>query len=122
MRILIAEDEADIRDVLRAMLVEAGHQVSLAGTFNSAARLLDMAEYDLMLTDMVMPGGNGIALAHAARARGMAAVLCTGHPDEGNALEHAGIDYLQKPFSMKALLTKIENAGRSVHPATVDGA
>ena len=110
MRILIAEDQADIRDILQMMLVDAGHEVALAGTFGTAAQMLQGGGYDMMLTDMMMPGGNGIELAQAARARGMAALLCTGHPESSRALQDAGIDYLQKPFTMKALLTKIDAA------------
>jgi DNA-binding response OmpR family regulator len=107
MRILIADDEAAICDLLADLLGGVGHAVAVAHTYQAARLLLDAEDWDVMLADMVMPGGDGLALVKAARARGMRAVLCTGYPEPDAKLAERGIGYLQKPFSLEALLTKI---------------
>lgn len=108
MRILVAEDEADICEILAELLGGAGHEVAFANTFPIAERMLDSEAWDIMVTDRGMPGGDGMALAEAASARGMKAVLCTGYAQSVEELRQRGIGYLQKPFSLDALLAKIE--------------
>jgi DNA-binding response OmpR family regulator len=108
MRVLIAEDEADIRDLLRVAFIDAGHDAVFASTYSEAEQHLRTAVWDVMVTDMVLPDGNGLDLARAARARGMPALLCTGHPEEAEALQAHGIEYMQKPFSLFALLGRVE--------------
>lgn len=110
MRILIAEDEPDVRDVLAAMLTEFGHDVALAPNCGMATQQLAETRYDLVLTDLVMPDGSGLALARQAQARGIATVLCTGHPGEVVRLEADGIEVLQKPFTLQSLLRVIDRA------------
>jgi len=108
MRILIAEDEPAIREVLAELLDAAGHDVTFAETFPDAELLLGAGAWDLMLADLALPGGDGLRLAIAARARGMRAILCTGHPRPADALAEHGIDYLQKPFALADLLAMLE--------------
>lgn len=108
MRILVAEDELAIREVLAELLDAAGHDVTFAETFPDAEHLLGSGSWDLMLADLELPGGDGLGLAVAARARGMRAIVCTGHPEPVDTLADQGIGYLQKPFTLGALLALIE--------------
>jgi DNA-binding response OmpR family regulator len=110
MRILVAEDEAALRELLAEVLGDAGHDVGFAATYGAARGLLDAQRWDLMLADLAMPGGDGLSLAGAARARGMRVVLCTGFPEPEAGLAGRGIGYLQKPFSLTELLAKIAAA------------
>ena len=71
-RILIADDDPDIRETLRKLLQLKGHEVELAQDGLEASRKLDQEPYDLMVTDIVMPNREGLESIMEARER---------HPD-----------------------------------------
>ncbi len=113
MRILIVEDQADIRAVLRETLADAGHEVTLAANYDEGAGALTGAAqsgagWDLLLTDLLLPGGSGLALAALARAQGGRVLLCSGHPRQLEELERLGIAHLRKPFPLRHLLDQID--------------
>ncbi len=105
MRILIAEDDPAITDLLVEFLGGAGHQIAVAGSIAAAFRLLDSQPWDVVLADLLLPGGDGLTLAEAARARGLPVLLCTGQPRPAAAA--SGIGYLQKPYSLGDLLATL---------------
>jgi DNA-binding response OmpR family regulator len=113
MRILIVEDQADIRDVLHETFTEAGHTVTLAANVQQAEAALAAGGPDapdgvhLLLTDLLLPGGSGLALAAGARARGIRVLLCSGHPDQMADLAQRGIPLLHKPFTLQHLLDQV---------------
>ena len=107
-RILLVEDEQDIRVLLHNVLFAAGYHVDSVGTKASAFALLDMLRYDLILTDDRLPDGRGLDIADRASERGMDALVLTGY---GMRLTRAEIDrheILMKPIRPDELLEAVD--------------
>jgi len=112
-RILLAEDDDDMRRFLARALERAGHEVSAFAEGASAFEGLQAAAFDLLLTDIVMPEMDGIELARRAAAYdpGLKIMFITGfaavalHPDS-QAPKDAKV--LSKPFHLKDLVSEIE--------------
>ncbi len=112
-RILVAEDQADIRDLIVMNLQGAGYAVQAVA--DGAAALRSQAEQasDLLLLDLMMPGLDGLEVLKALRARGRATpiLLLTARSTELDrvlGLELGADDYLTKPFSMAELLARVK--------------
>jgi PAS domain S-box-containing protein len=114
--ILIVEDEKGIRDVACGYLRAKGYQVLQAPNPAEALRILSEAKQPihLMLTDMIMPGGNGPELAAAVRNMGLRlpVIFMSGYADRSLDLETLGSDsvFLQKPFSLATLARAVRSA------------
>jgi DNA-binding response OmpR family regulator len=113
-RILVVEDDPDVRSYTVSSLRELGYAVMEAGDATSALRLLDAGpRFDLLFTDLGLPGGqNGKALAEAARKRDPSLKVLMTTAYAGAALIHKGrldpgIDLLSKPFAYKALALRV---------------
>lgn len=112
-RILLAEDDESLRRFLAAALVKAGHQVNDFGDGEEAWQCLLGADFDLLLTDIVMPGLDGIELAKRAADKderlkimfitGFAAVAL--HPSS-NAPRRAKV--LSKPFHLREIVQEVD--------------
>jgi two-component system, cell cycle response regulator CpdR len=108
-RIIIAEDEAPIRELLARALAQDGHEVATAP--NGAAALEQISgggHFDLLLTDIQMPVMDGIALALAAARdhRDLKIVLMTGYADQREralGLDTLVREVVQKPFSISEM-------------------
>ena len=113
-RILVADDEASIRFVLREALSEAGHEVVEAADGNEARERLGSQRFDLALLDIRMPGPSGLELLDELSARGNdgpLVVILTAQNTFENAVEamkRGAFDYLTKPFD----LPQVRGAGR----------
>jgi DNA-binding response OmpR family regulator len=109
--ILLVEDEAFVRNVTREILQAAGYRVLTAGDGVAARRLYDefAPEVDLLLTDMILPGGNGGELAARIRRQDpeLRVLFVTGYADQIVVLKDAGDEYLLKPFCSEVLLRKV---------------
>jgi DNA-binding response OmpR family regulator len=104
-RILIVEDEPNARAALRELLSDEGYDVRSAADGNDARRRLDDFAPDLLLTDVHMPGMDGLGLVAAARRRDHApAVVLMSARDDGGA---ADAPWLEKPIDIDALLAII---------------
>lgn len=103
MRILVVDDDVSVRETLAELLHAGGHAVTAAGNFTEAMALLDTPRWDVLLTDQMLPGGNGVDLATRAQARGMGVVICSGHPQQLAELAQRRIAHLIKPFSAAKL-------------------
>jgi two-component system, cell cycle response regulator CpdR len=111
--ILLAEDDESLRKFLAAALVRAGHQVTDFGDGEEAFECLKGYRFDLLLTDIVMPGMDGIELAKRAAdlhialkimfITGFAAVAL--HPSS-NAPKQAKV--LSKPFHLREIVQEVE--------------
>jgi DNA-binding response OmpR family regulator len=111
--ILVAEDQADIRDLIALNLRQAGYRVSTVG--DGAAALAHQAEQpgDLLVLDLMMPALDGLEVCKALRARGGAVpiLMLTAKSTELDrvlGLELGADDYLTKPFSMAELLARVK--------------
>ena len=111
--ILVAEDQADIRDLIVLNLQQAGYRVQAVADGPAAlASQLEQAS-DLLLLDLMMPGLDGLAVCKALRARGRATpiLMLTAKSTELDrvlGLELGADDYLTKPFSMAELLARVK--------------
>ncbi len=112
-RILLAEDDDSLRAFLVTNLTRAGHDVAAHGDGDSAWEALEFGAYDLLLTDIVMPGLDGIELARRAAEAdpAMKIVFITGFAAVAlSAQNQAPKDakVLSKPFHLKDLVIEIE--------------
>ena len=115
--ILLVEDEAATGRLVRMMLERAGHRVTVAGGGEEALQVLSepAAAFDLLLTDIVMPGMDGVELVRRVRASwpGLPVLLTSGYPAEYLA-DAGGVpadtDLLQKPFSARDLAERVDAA------------
>jgi two-component system cell cycle sensor histidine kinase/response regulator CckA len=116
-RILLVEDEDMIREVARRFLEQAGHRVVEAASGREALDRFARSEeaFDLLLTDVVMPGMGGLALARALResAPGLRVLYMSGYAQElagPGALDARGAPFLPKPFDAAALTSAVAAA------------
>lgn len=110
--ILLVEDEPDVRDTLAAVLRQYGHRVRTAGSAPEAIRELDEGQFDIVLTDLLLPGGGGRAvLQHCSRrARPVPVVVVTGQDSENadkKVLQMGARGYLRKPVTVQQMLAEI---------------
>lgn len=120
-RILIADDEPQIRRVMRAALAAAGYEVSDARNGEQAIESLRENPVDLLLLDMNMPGAGGLETCRAIRRERPGAepaiIMLTvrgAEKDKVMALDAGADDYVTKPFSMAELLARIRATLRRV--------
>ncbi len=115
--ILVVEDDDNLREVIKEFLISGGHRVLLAHDISTAVQIGtgQREEINVMLTDVVLRGGNGRQLAQRLQELGcdFPVVYMSGYTP--NAIVHHGVldtgtHFLQKPFSCNALLEKIEEA------------
>src|SRR5581483_4747065 len=108
-RILVVDDEAEVRQLLHDILVSAGHIVTMADDGVSAIALFEAGVYDMVLTDLGMPGMSGWEVAEAIKSRRpyVPVGLITGWAGimEDADLDKRGIDVIvNKPFDMNQIL------------------
>ncbi|NSW58113.1 MAG: response regulator [Armatimonadetes bacterium] len=114
-RVLVADDEEEVRSSLEQILTIAGYAVTTACDAKDALRELELGEFDIVVTDLLMPGGGGRAVLTyvAEHAPGIPVVLITGklHAQEAQQLGEIGARAcLQKPFQFDELLRVIGQA------------
>jgi two-component system response regulator FlrC len=102
-RILVADDEAGIREFLSDALAADGHEVEAAADGDAASRALDRRSFDLLFTDLRMPGQSGLSLLRKVRAEQpeLQVIVLTAHATVDTAVEAmklGAFDYLQKPI------------------------
>ena len=78
-RILLVEDERDVRLVIEHVLIDAGYSVDTADTASSGKELLDSGPYAVLLADARLPDGTGMEVADAASEKGIKAIIITGY-------------------------------------------
>ncbi len=114
-RLLIADDEANLRRILSSILKEDGHTVAEAPGVAAAKALLAANPYDLLITDQRMPDGDGLALLAAARDAdpSLPVVFLTAHATVELAVEamrKGAFDFIPKPFQPEAVLAVVRRA------------
>ncbi len=116
-RVLVVDDEADLRELLELTLVGMGLDVDCAADLGQARRLLGSWRYDLCLTDMRLPDGDGLSLVSEIGAAHpetpVAVITAFGSAETAVAALKAGaFDYLAKPVALDALRTLVRSALR----------
>ena len=108
--VLLAEDEARLREIVRDYFAAHGLACHLAADGAEAMELLREHDYDAVLLDVLMPEADGFAVCRALRERSRTPVLfLTALGEEGDILRGYGLgadDYVTKPFSLAVLLAK----------------
>jgi two-component system cell cycle response regulator CpdR len=111
-RILLAEDDDSLRGFLSRALERAGFEVTACADGEEAAAVLDQ-DWDLLLTDIVMPGMDGIEVARLAAARhpGLRIMFITGFAAVALAANESappGAKVLSKPIHLREIVTEVE--------------
>ena len=114
-RILVVDDDADMLRLLSLRLKAAGHEVVAVGSAEAALAQLDIARPQLVLSDVRLPGKDGLALFDEVHARhpSLPVILLTAHgtiPDAVQATARGVFTYLTKPYDGKELLEKVAEA------------
>jgi DNA-binding response OmpR family regulator len=124
-KILLAEDEKQIADMIAFKLSNGGHQVVRAPDGEEALKLAGRELPDLILLDAMMPGLGGFEVLRRlkgdASLRSIPVIMVTakGHErDVLSGLRGGAVDYIVKPFSLKELSVRVELALRRDPPAT----
>ncbi len=117
MRILLVEYDPLIGSAVRDHIVAAGHAVDWAATLDEAAAHARVAEFGLIILDLAMPDGNGLAFLRALRAGGAATpvIIVTARDqisDRIEGLNNGADDYLVKPFDLGELSARIHAVAR----------
>ncbi len=126
-RILVVDDEADLRELLEITLLKMGLDVDSAATLRQARALVEEHDYALVLTDMRLPDGLGLELVRevSASGKGTPIAVITAYGSAENAvvaLKAGAFDYISKPVALDALRVMVRSALKlSEAPAPQDG-
>ena len=117
MRLLLAEDERDMSNVLTTILKHSGYEVDLAENGQEALDLSMKNNYDCMVMDIMMPVMDGLTALKILRSKGdvTPVILLTAKSeidDRISGLDSGADDYLTKPFSVGELLARIRSLTR----------
>ncbi|MBC2673975.1 response regulator transcription factor [Listeria booriae] len=116
--ILVVEDDANIRDVTYAFLVDEGYQVTTSENGMEAFGFFENQAFDLIIMDIMMPKMDGYTLCELIRTKSDTPILmltALGEEDsELKGFELGADDYIQKPFSYKVLIKRVEALLRRV--------
>lgn len=109
--ILVVDDHADIRDLLKRFLEQHGFKVTCARDGKEMKKCLESGHYTLLVLDLMMPGEDGLTLCRDLRARSsLPVIMLTAMGEEMDriiGLEMGADDYLAKPFNPRELLARI---------------
>jgi excisionase family DNA binding protein len=109
-RVLVADDEASVRDLLSKTLALAEYDVDVVPDGRSAVDRLRVLPYDLLITDLKMPGVDGLSVIREARSlkADIPIIIITGFSTEASAIEAVNLGvsgYLTKPFRIPRVLS-----------------
>jgi len=114
--ILVVDDDAEIRSLLRDYLQKQGYRVTIVADGRSARAAMETARPDLVILDLMLPGDDGLSLCRDLRARSsVPVIMLTARGEETDrivGLEVGADDYLPKPFNPRELLARIKSVLR----------
>ena len=109
--LLVVDDDARLRDLLRRFLSERGYVVTAVADAAEARAHLSLMDFDLLVVDVMMPGEDGVSLTRSIRETSDVPVLMLTARDEPEdritGLSGGADDYLTKPFDPRELLLRI---------------
>jgi adenylate cyclase len=114
-KILVVDDEETITELCRTMLTHEGYDVITASSGSEALRIADSKKFHMVLTDMLMPGMDGLVtfLALRKKQQELIGVLITGHGTMDTAIEAMGYDFsgfIRKPFTTRELIQVVNDS------------
>ena len=114
--VLIVDDDAEIRNLLREYFQENGYRVTVAADGKSLWAAMKATQPDLIILDVMLPGEDGISLCRALRARSdVPIIMLTARGEDTDrivGLEVGADDYLPKPFNPRELLARVKSVLR----------
>jgi len=126
LRILYVEDDPTAREYIEKGLAEHGYQVTSAGDAKGGLALAQGAAFDLLILDVMLPGGDGFEVLRTLREKGIdtPCIFLTARStvsDRIRGLNLGADDYLVKPFAFAELLARITAVARRAHAEPGDG-
>ena len=117
MRVLLVEDDPGLSTIVNTGFAEQGVQVVAVSTYADAKMKALLGSFDVLILDVMLPGGNGFDLCRELRAREIATpiLMLTARDtvdDRVAGLEVGADDYLTKPFAFRELLARVRALGR----------
>jgi DNA-binding response OmpR family regulator len=117
MKVMVIEDEKQLADSISSYLVREGYSCEVASTFLSADEKVQVYDYDCILLDITLPGGNGLSiLKHLKAKKPNAAVIIISAKnsldDKVEGLDLGADDYLSKPFHLSELNARLKSVIR----------
>ena len=117
-RILVVDDDVDIRTELAEFLETKGYQVEVAGDGREALEMIKAAPADVVITDIKMPRGDGYELIRQLRAMDpvIPIIIIAGHvsqPDFNKAKKFGGTIIMKKPISVRKLYKHLKHLNES---------
>ena len=128
-RVLVVDDHLQARESMADVLRQSGHTVDCCSSAIEALQILQRQSYDCIVTDLKMPGMNGVEFIIEIQQRryGAQTVMVTAHASVSSAVEamrHGAFDYIEKPFDADQLEQLVDQAirhGRLLHNGSGDG-
>jgi DNA-binding response OmpR family regulator len=121
--VLVVDDEPIVRDVVVRYLHREGFDTLEAGDGDTARRLIEEGEPELVVLDVMLPGTDGLTLCRWIRSRGdLPVIMLTARGDEADrivGLELGADDYVSKPFSARELAIRVKTVLRRAQPRPV---
>ena len=122
-RVLVVDDHPSARESMADVLRRAGHRVDCCSSAAEALQVVQAESFDCIVTDLKMPGMNGVELIVQLERRqyGAQVVMVTAHasvPTAVDAMRHGAFDYIEKPFDVDRLEQLVDQAirhGRLIH-------
>ena len=116
-RLLLVEDDEALASLLEEYLIEAGYDLVVHHRGDTALQLLQEEYFDLVLSDIVMPGADGLTLLRHIHEHmpDTLILLMTGYSGIENALhavEQGAYDFVSKPFQLPEIRVRLDNAAR----------
>jgi len=114
-RVLVVDDEEIVQSLVRDALEDEGHSVRTASNGSEAIEILNTEHIQLLITDIRMPGMDGIELTRLAREQnpGIGVVFITGYAtlnSAKDAIKQGALDYVMKPFELSEIRQAVQNA------------
>jgi len=114
-RVLVVDDHRKARESIAAVLRHAGHDVTCSASAVESLRLLDADSYDVVVTDLRMPGMSGLEFIRTIHQRqlGVQVVMITAHASIASAVEamrYGAFDYIEKPFDVDQIEQLVSRA------------
>ncbi|MCI9532588.1 MAG: response regulator transcription factor [Lachnospiraceae bacterium] len=124
-KILVVEDDFDIRELLQNFLQEAGYEVTIANDGMEAISIFSDRQFDLILLDVMLPKIDGFTVCELVRKQSQIPIIMltalNGEEEQIRGLDMQVDDYITKPFSMPVLVRKIAAVLRRSYHMQNDG-
>jgi DNA-binding response OmpR family regulator len=117
MKVLFVEDDRELLDVVRDGLEEEGMRVDTASSYHDGMLKAGLGSHDVLVLDVMLPGGTGVELCRRLRAEGnetpvLFLTALGAEDDRVGGFQAGGDDYLTKPFSFRELVARIRALAR----------